>query len=69
MQFDHVTLKPKYDIVATARQRKTDILVVGAKGHSHTIAGHIKDKIHHVGAVADYCVHNADCSVIVVKQP
>ena len=45
-----------------------DTLVLGAKGTTHSLTERLtKSVIDILGSVPDYCVHNAKCSVYVVK--
>lgn len=58
----------KHDIVRACYDFKADSLFLGSKGMAHNWREKVeKTIIDHVGAVPDYCVHNAPCDVMVVK--
>ena len=58
----------KQDLVDAAEEFNVDTLVLGCKGTTHSIKEKLtKTVIDILGSVPDYCVHNAKCSVYVVK--
>ncbi|XP_047066651.1 universal stress protein YxiE-like [Lolium rigidum] len=54
--------QPGNVICNAVEKHGADILVVGSQGH-----GAIRRAF--LGSVSDYCAHNANCSVMIVKQP
>lgn len=52
---------PKQDIVAWAKEQNADLIVLGS--HGYTRFGALM-----LGSVADYVVHNAPCSVLLVRE-
>ena len=43
---------------------KTEVLVVGGRGHPHgAVAGTL------LGSVSEYCVHHAKCPVAIIRTP
>lgn len=63
------SFSPKDDLVAECYKTKADVLVIGAKGLSHSMKEKLSDTFNRAGSVADFCVHNAPCDVTVVKIP
>mmetsp|Transcript_37437 Transcript_37437/g.59958 ORF Transcript_37437/g.59958 Transcript_37437/m.59958 type:complete len:202 (+) Transcript_37437:20-625(+) len=66
------SFSPKDDLVAEAYKIKADVMVVGAKGLSHSIREKLADKItgrSGAGSVTNWVLHNAPCDVMVVKIP
>jgi len=63
------SFSPKDDLVEECYKTKADVLVIGAKGLSHSLKETISDKWSRAGHVADFCVHHAPCDVMVVKIP
>merc|ERR1712228_10522 len=58
----------KQDLVDAAEEFNADALVMGCKGTTHSLKERLtKTVVHMLGSVPDYCVHNAKCSVYVVK--
>lgn len=58
----------KQDLVDACEEFNADALVLGCKGTSHSLTEKLtKTVIDILGSVPDYCVHNAKCSVFVVK--
>jgi len=51
----------KEGIVTTVEEEKVDVLIIGSRG-----LGMIKRSF--LGSTSDYCVHNCNCPVIVVKK-
>eukprot|EP01084_Bolivina_argentea_P117346 208407_1 len=68
MKFGAATFQPADDLVQACFETNCDILCVGSKGLSHGLRETVSDKIHRVGHVADYCLMNAPCDVMVIKQ-
>ncbi|KAH8552989.1 hypothetical protein BGW37DRAFT_487968 [Umbelopsis sp. PMI_123] len=52
---------PKHEIVRLSNEIGADMLVIGSRG-----LGAVKRLT--MGSVSDYCVHNAECPVIVVRE-
>jgi len=62
------SLSVKQDLIDATSELKADYLVLGSKGASHSIREKLEKKVTDIlGSVPDFCVHNAKCSVIVVK--
>ena len=58
----------KQDLVDACDEFEADALVLGCKGATHSLHEKItKSVVEILGSVPDYCVHNAKCSVYVVK--
>mmetsp|Transcript_64540 Transcript_64540/g.78939 ORF Transcript_64540/g.78939 Transcript_64540/m.78939 type:complete len:203 (+) Transcript_64540:89-697(+) len=58
----------KQDLVDAVDDFKVNTLVLGCKGQTHSLKERIERSVVDIlGSVPDYCVHNANCSVIVVK--
>jgi nucleotide-binding universal stress UspA family protein len=55
-----LTGNPRQDLVAWAEEQGADLMVLGSHGYSRFSALMI-------GSVADYVVHNAPCSVLLVR--
>ncbi|ORX80442.1 adenine nucleotide alpha hydrolases-like protein, partial [Anaeromyces robustus] len=53
--------EPKIEIVRKANEIGADLLIMGSRG-----MGSFKKMF--VGSVSEYCVNNADCPVLIVKN-
>ena len=63
------TFSPKEELIKACYDKKADMLVVGAKGISHSIREKVSDVAHRIGNVADFAVRHAPCDVLVIKAP
>ena len=58
----------KQDLVDAVEEFEADALVMGCKGTTLSVKERVtKSVINMLGSVPDFCVHNAKCSVYVVK--
>ena len=64
---DENRLSVKQEIIQCCYDKKADLLVVGSKGISHGITEKLKELMHRLGSVSDYCSHHAPCDVMIVK--
>lgn len=58
---------PKDEIIQCCYDVKADCLVIGSKGISHGIKEKLRELMHRLGSVSDYCSHHAPCDVMIVK--
>eukprot|EP00486_Rosalina_sp_Unknown_P001232 CAMPEP_0201565310 /NCGR_PEP_ID=MMETSP0190_2-20130828/4339_1 /ASSEMBLY_ACC=CAM_ASM_000263 /TAXON_ID=37353 /ORGANISM="Rosalina sp." /LENGTH=107 /DNA_ID=CAMNT_0047982653 /DNA_START=422 /DNA_END=745 /DNA_ORIENTATION=+ len=59
---------PRDDLIKACYEKKADVLCVGSKGLSHSIAEKVSDTIRKTGGLADFAVHHAPCDVLVIKS-
>lgn len=59
---------PRDDLIRACYEKKADVLVVGSKGLSHSVAEKVTDTIRKTGGLADFAVHHAPCDVMVIKS-
>ena len=64
---DENRAEPKNEIIKCCYDVKADLLVVGSKGISHGIKEKVRELMHRLGSVSDYCSHHAPCDVMIVK--
>lgn len=58
----------KHDLIDAAETFHVDYLVLGSRGAAHSMRESLeKHVVDALGSVPDYCVHNANCSVVIVK--
>ena len=58
---------PRDDLIKACYEKKADILCVGSKGLSHSVAEKVSDTLRKTGGLADFAVHHAPCDVLVIK--
>jgi len=59
---------PRDDLIKACYEKKADILCVGSKGLSHSVAEKVTDTLRKTGGLADFAVHHAPCDVMVIKS-
>ena len=62
------TFVPRDDLIKACYEKKADVLCVGSKGLSHSLAEKVTDTMRKVGGLADFAVHHAPCDVLVIKS-
>ena len=63
-----VSFSPKHDLVQACYDTNADVLIIGSKGIAHSFKEKVSEKLSGTGSVADYCVHNAPCDVLIIKE-